>query len=276
MNKNMRVLGLPYVAWMLIFICLPIVLLGVYSFTNNTGNFSLENFKSFFTPIYIQILLNSLYLAFISTVICFILGYPVAYIIAKIPSEKTRNTFLLLFILPMWMNFLLRTYSWMTLLGNNGLINTLLQALSLPQLNLLYNSGAVLLGMVYNFLPFMIYPIYSILIKIDANYAIAAGDLGANPRQTFMKITFPLSIPGVITGITMVFMPAVSTFVIPSLLGGGQNMLIGNLIEQQLMQAGNWHFGSAASLIMMTIILIAMQVMNRFDKTQQKNMEMLA
>jgi spermidine/putrescine transport system permease protein len=276
MNKNMRFAGLPYIAWMLIFICLPIALLGIYSFTDSAGNFSLQNFIDFFSPIYIKILLNSLYLAFISTLICFLLGYPVAYIISRVRSEKKRSTLLLLFILPMWMNFLLRTYSWMTLLGNNGIINILLSKLSLPHLNLLYNSGAVLLGMVYNFLPFMIYPIYSILIKIDADYTKAAFDLGANNAQAFFKITFPLSIPGVITGFTMVFMPAVSTFVIPSLLGGGQNMLIGNLIEQQLMQAGNWNFGSAASLIMMTIILITMQIMNKFDKTQNKNMELMA
>jgi spermidine/putrescine transport system permease protein len=276
MNKNMRFAGLPYMVWMLIFICLPIVLLGIYSFTDNAGNFSLQNFKDFFSPIYLKILLNSLYLAFIATLICFLLGYPVAHIISRIHSEKKRSILLLLFILPMWMNFLLRTYSWMTLLGNNGLINILLSKLSLPHLNLLYNSGAVLLGMVYNFLPFMIYPIYSILVKIDKDYTKAAADLGANDTQAFLKITFPLSIPGIITGFTMVFMPAVSTFVIPSLLGGGQNMLIGNLIEQQLLQAGNWNFGSAASLIMMTIILITMQIMNKFDKTQNKNMEIMA
>ena len=269
----MRVLGVPYIVWMIIFICLPLIFLAIYSFTNRTGGFTFNNFKEFFSPIYIKILLNSLYLAAISTLICFLLGYPAAYLISRIHNERKRNVILLLFIMPMWMNFLLRTYSWMTLLGNNGLINLLLQKLSLPPLNMLYNTSAVLLGMVYNFLPFMVYPIYSVLTKLNQSYRNAAQDLGANNRTAFLKITFPLSLPGVITGITMVFMPAVSTFVIPSLLGGGQNMLIGSLIEQQILQAGNMNFGSAASLIMMVIIFIMMRIMETFDKTKKDKVE---
>jgi spermidine/putrescine transport system permease protein len=191
-----------------------------------------------------------------------LVGYPVALIISRMPEHK-RNTFLILVILPTWMNFLLRTYSWMNILGKNGIINKLLTLVHLPTMELLYNNGAVLLGMVYNFLPFMIYPIYSILIKIKPSYLEAAMDLGANKRKGFFKITLPLSVPGIITGITLVFMPAVSTFVIPDLLGGGQNMLLGNLIQHEFLIKGDWNFGSALSIVMMWVILVAMRVMKQ-------------
>lgn len=172
---------------------------------------------------------------------------------------------ILLFVIPMWMNFLLRTYAWLTLLGKNGIINSIVTLLGFEPLNLLYNDGAVLLGMVYNFLPFMVLPIYSVLAKIDKSLIEAAEDLGANRFQIFTKVILPLSVPGIITGITMVFMPAVSTFVISRLLGGGQYMLIGNLIEQQFLWVGDWHFGSAISIIMMIFILIAMAITSKFD-----------
>lgn len=191
-----------------------------------------------------------------------------AMILASI-EEKKRNILVLLFIVPMWMNFLLRTYAWMTLLGKQGLINRLLEFLNLPTLNLLYNNGAVVLGMVYNFLPFMVLPIYTVLSKIDKSIIEAAEDLGSDRVTVFKKIIFPLSIPGVVSGITMVFMPAVSTFVISRLLGGNRYMLIGNLIEQQFLTVYDWHFGSAISIIMMIMILIAMAFMERFDKDKE-------
>ena len=174
---------------------------------------------------------------------------------------------MMLFIVPMWMNFLLRTYAWLPILGKNGVINNFLTSIGLSPISILYTDTAVLLGMVYNFLPFMILPIYTILIKIDENLINAAADLGANRSQIFRKVIFPLSMPGVISGITMVFMPAVSTFVISRLLGGGQYMLLGNLIETQFTTMGDWNFGSSIAIFMMIIILISMAIMNRFEDT---------
>ncbi|NOV89647.1 spermidine/putrescine transport system permease protein [Clostridium acetobutylicum] len=207
---------------------------------------------------------NSIKLALISTIICFFLGYPVAYILSK-SSTKIRNILMLFLIIPMWMNFLLRTYAWMSILGRNGIISTILSFLGFKPLDILYTDAAVILGMVYNFLPFMIIPIYTVLIKIDRDVLKAASDLGANRFIIFKRIIFPLSIPGVMSGVTMVFMPAVSTFVISKLLGGGQFMLIGNLIESQFTTVGDWYFGSAISILMMVIILISMAVLSKFD-----------
>lgn len=180
-----------------------------------------------------------------------------------------RNVMIFLLVIPMWMNFLLRTYAWLSLLGKNGFINYIITKLGFQPLNLIYNDGAILLGMVYNFLPFMVLPIYSVLIKIDKSLIEAAKDLGANKREVFLKIILPLSMPGVFTGITMVFMPAVSTFVIPRLLGGGQYLLIGNLIEQQFLWVGDWHFGSAISIIMMVFILLTMGITSKLDKGKE-------
>ncbi|MFA0815548.1 MAG: ABC transporter permease [Anaerofustis sp.] len=270
--KKTKILGYPYVFWMALFILFPMVLMMIYAFTvsDATGmRFSLENIREFFTPIYLNVFLKSLELALISTVLCLALGYPMAFLISRMEPKK-RNFFLILVILPTWMNFLLRTYSWMNILGKNGIINKLLELLNLPAADLLYNNGAVLLGMIYNFLPFMIYPIYSILVKIKPSYLEAAMDLGASKGRAFFKVTLPLSVPGIITGITMVFMPAVSTFVIPDLLGGGQSVLIGNVIQTQFLVSGDWNFGSALSVIMMLVILIAMRIMNRFDSTDDK------
>jgi spermidine/putrescine transport system permease protein len=193
------------------------------------------------------------------------LGYPLAMILAS--KEMSRKNFLiLLFVLPMWMNFLLRTYAWMTLLERKGLINTFLSYINLPPLEILYTNEAVVLGMIYNFLPFMVLPIYSVLRKIDPYVIEAAEDLGANSLTVFLKVIFPLSLPGVVSGITMVFMPAVSTFVISRLLGGGQFTLIGNLIEQQFLTVGDWNFGSALSIVMMILILFSMAAMARYEK----------
>ena len=265
----MKKAAYPYVLWMAIFILIPLFLVAYFAFTTgdstnkSTFEFSLVNFKRFLSPIYLGVLWRSLSLAIISTFVCFILGYPMAYIIAKKKKTQTRNNMILLFVIPMWMNFLLRTYAWLTILGKNGIINTLLNSLGFGSLNLIYNNGAVILGMVYNFLPFMVLPIYSVLIKMDKNLVEAAEDLGASKTTVFTKVVFPLSLPGVMTGFTMVFTPAVSTFIISNLLGGNKTNLMGNVIEQQFMYTGDWHFGSAISLILMLIILIVMAVSNR-------------
>ena len=253
-------LATPYAIWSVLFIVIPLILIVFFSFTKQVDGrymFTLDNFDKFFNVMYFKVVRRSLVLAFISTVLCLIVGYPTAYIISKAKPSR-RATLLLLCILPMWMNFLLRTYAWSAILGKNGFINTLLGMVGLGPINILYTDAAVLLGMVYNFLPFMILPIHTILSKMDQDLINAAKDLGANNFQVFTKVIFPLSLPGVISGITMVFMPAVSTFVISKLLGGGQFYLIGNLIEQEFMSVGDWHFGSAISIFMMIIILISM------------------
>lgn len=267
-NKNLSFAAYPYVVWSAIFIVIPLLLIVFFSFTSKVDGrfvFSFENFQRLFEPIYFTVFIRSIWLAVLSTVSCLILGYPIAYIISKLPIKR-RNMLILLFILPMWMNFLLRTYAWMAILGRDGLINTLLGYIGIGPIKMLYTDGAILLGMVYNFLPFMVIPIYTVLIKIDKNLVNAAYDLGANKAQAFRKIILPLSIPGIISGITMVFMPAVSNFVIPSLLGGGKYMLVGNLIEQQFTTIGNWNFGSALSIFMMILILISMAFMSKYEK----------
>ncbi|XZJ32748.1 ABC transporter permease [Clostridium perfringens] len=267
-NKNLSFAAYPYVVWSAIFIVIPLLLIVFFSFTSKVDGrfvFSFENFQRLFEPIYFTVFIRSISLAVLSTVSCLILGYPIAYIISKLPIKR-RNMLILLFILPMWMNFLLRTYAWMAILGRDGLINTLLGYIGIGPIKMLYTDGAILLGMVYNFLPFMVIPIYTVLIKIDKNLVNAAYDLGANKAQAFRKIILPLSIPGIISGITMVFMPAVSNFVIPSLLGGGKYMLVGNLIEQQFTTIGNWNFGSALSIFMMILILISMAFMSKYEK----------
>ncbi|HYH03358.1 MAG TPA: ABC transporter permease [Bacillota bacterium] len=261
----------PYVFWMVIFTVIPLFLLLYFSFTVKDGStvaFSFANFQRLFEPVYFKVLFRSLVLAGISTFFCLFLGYPVAFILAG-RSFRRKNTMILLLVLPMWMNFLLRTYAWLTLLERKGLINTVLVHLGLQPLNLLYNDFAVTLGMVYNFIPFMILPIYSVMSKIDRSLVEAAEDLGANPLAVFWRVTFPLSLPGVLSGITMVFMPAVTTFVISRLLGGGQYTLIGNLIEQQFLTVGDWNFGSAISVLMMLIILVSMAFTSRYEKEQE-------
>lgn len=261
----------PYLLWMVIFIVAPLVLVAFFAVVQKTDGgiqFTLSNLEKFMQPIYINILTRSLALAAISTAICLIAGYPAAMILAK-KGVGTRSVLVVLFVIPMWMNFLLRTYAWQTLLDRKGLINTLLSQLDLPLLNILNTEKGIVLGMVYNFLPFMVLPIYTVLSKIDKNVIEAAQDLGANSMKVFTRVTFPLSLPGVMSGITMVFMPAVTTFVISRLLGGGHVMLVGDLIEQEFMQTGDWSFGSAVSLIMMIIILISMGIMSKYDKEQE-------
>lgn len=260
----------PYIAWALIFILIPLVLVLYYSVTvtkNGVTVLSFENFQKFLQPVYMKVLLRSVVLALVSTLICLVLGYPVAMILSGRDLSK-KNTLILLFVIPMWMNFLLRTYAWMTLLDRKGVINSFLDTLNLPQLNILYTDAAVILGMVYNFLPFMVLPIFSVLSKIDRSLIEAAEDLGSDTFTVFRRITFPLSLPGVASGITMVFMPAVTTFIISKLLGGSQYTLIGNLIEDQFMRVYDWNFGSAVSIIMMALILLSMGFTSRYEKEE--------
>lgn len=262
----------PYIVWSSLFILIPLLIVLFFSFTIETPDgysFSVENYTRLMNSQYAHIFYKSIQLAGLTTVVCLILGYPVAYIISKI-SPSRRNLIIMLFIVPMWMNFLLRTYAWLPILGKNGFVNNFLANFGIGPIQFLYNDGAVLLGMVYNFLPFMVLPIFTILSKMDQSLIDAASDLGATRKQIFTKVVFPLSLPGVLSGITMVFIPAVSTFVISSLLGGGQYMLLGNLIEQQFTTMGNRNFGSAISIIMMIVILISMAVMNKFDSEDKE------
>jgi spermidine/putrescine transport system permease protein len=283
--KN-RGLAVPYIFWMAIFVVVPLILVVVYAFSSKSGSgFTLENFSSMtgFGAVFGR----SFLLAAIATVICLIIGYPLAYLLAR-EVGGLRRIAMMLIMLPMWMNFLLRTYSWMSLLENTGLINTLLSKIGIFTLvnsigasvdanftpityfPLINTEGAVVLGMVYNFLPFMILPIFTVIDKIDQKVVEAAQDLGANSKVVFRRIVFPLSLPGVLSGITMVFVPSVSTFVISRLLGGGMTTLLGDLIESEFMGgAYNPQLGSAISLVMMIIVLICMAVMNRFGEGEE-------
>jgi len=259
----------PYIVWMALFIVVPMLLIVLYAFTvrgNNiiTFRFTIDNFLRFFDPVFIRVLIKSLEVALITTILCIFLGYPIAYIIAQ-QKESNQTLLILLITLPMWINMLVRTYAWISILSDGGLINSLLTYLNLSPIKMMYTDFAVMLGMVYNFLPFMILSIYTVLAKLDRALIHASYDLGATPVQTFLRVVFPLSLPGVIAGITLVFLPAVSTFVIPKFLGGGQYMLIGNLIENQFITVGEWNFGSAISLIMAMIIMGSMILTRKID-----------
>lgn len=264
----MKKFSLIYLFWGLVFIVFPLFLILAHSLSSNTDlsdfAFTLDNFSRFFEPLYVKILLTSLVLAGVSTILCLIIGYPVAYIISQM-SEKVRNNMILIFIIPMWMNFLLRTYAWLTLLGNKGLINKFIGLFGWGPWNLMYNSKAIMIGMVYNFLPFMVLPIYTVLLKMDKKLIEAAKDLGANDFKVFIKVILPLSLPGIYTGITMVFIPAISTFVVPNLLGGNNFYLIGNLIEKQFTFTGDWGFGSAISMILIVIMLLILIIPKLFN-----------
>ena len=265
---NRKVWATPFIVWMVLFTLAPIVLVVIYSLTDASGAFTLDNFAAFLDPIYINVLLRSIGMALLCTLICLLIAYPAAYFLSQKDIDK-KGVLILLFIIPMWMNFLLRTYAWLTLLESNGLItsavNRVLSWFGVQQeVRLLYNYGAVLMGMVYNYLPFMMLPLYTVLSKMDGSVIEAAEDLGANRLHVFTRVIFPLSLPGVASGITMVFMPAVTTFVISRLLGGEQFKLFGDLIEQQFLFTGNWNFGSAMSLVMMVLLLVSMGIMNRF------------
>lgn len=254
--KKLKLPVLFYGLWAIFFILVPIVLILFLGFSvEESGKtvFSLANFKRFFSPIYLSILWASFKLAFFSTLICLLIGYPFAWFIAK---KKNRDIYMILIMIPMWMNFLLRTYAWLTLLGRNGLVNSFLVKIGIGQLELMYNNFSIMVGMVYNYLPFMILPIFTAITKLDYGYIEAGYDLGATPQEVFRKIIFPLTKGGVITGITMTFIPAISTFVISQLLGGNNINLIGNIIEQQFRYTGDWNFGSAISIVLIIIILV--------------------
>ena len=261
-NKlSSRLLDKPYLVWAILFIVAPLMMVAYYSFTDRTGAFSLTSISQI--PSYLPTIILSVLYGLVATVICLIIGYPFAYIFSKY-SKRRQQTMMLLVMLPMWMNFLIRTYSWMTILGDTGIINTILNAIGLPSAKLINTGGAVILGMVYNFLPYMILPIYSIISKMDNSLIEAAQDLGSNKLHIFRRVIFPLSLPGVLSGITMVFVPCVSTFYITQKLGGGQIVLIGDVIETQFQSANNYNLGAALSFVLMILILICLGVMNYF------------
>lgn len=269
MNKkkspSKKWLSTPYMVWAFIFIIVPLCIVIYYGFTDKTGAFTLDNIVQITTPENAKALFLALLLSLASTIICLVLAYPLAMILQSMKLKQT-SFIVLLFILPMWMNFLLRTLAWQTLLAKNGVINMILTTLNLPKLELMNTPYAIILGMVYNFLPFMILPLYNVLVKIDKNVIDAAHDLGANSFTTFCKVIFPLSLPGVISGITMVFIPSLTTFVISDLLGGSKILLIGNVIEQEFKQGSNWNTGSGLSLVLMLFILVSMLFMAIYDK----------
>ena len=273
MNKRKLsnyLLSTPFYVWILAFILIPLGMVFYYGFTDKNGSFTLEYVLAMAGPEHIKALLVSLGLSVISTIICFILAYPLAYILSQMKMNSSRYV-VFIFILPMWMNFLLRTLAWQTLIEKTGVINGLLTALNLPTLRIINTNYAIVLGMVYNFLPFMILPLYNTLAKIDPSVINAARDLGANSFITFKRIIFPLSIPGIISGITMVFVPSLTTFVISNILGGSKILLIGNVIEQEFTVACNWHLGSGLSIVLMIFIIINMVLSMIFDKDGEAN-----
>lgn len=263
-----HLLDKPYAVWALLFIIAPLCMVVYYAFTDSTGAFSLNSIAQI--PAYFSTILESVLFGLAATVICLVLGYPFAYFISR-HSERKQRTTVLLVMLPMWMNFLIRTYSWMTILGDTGVINSVLEAVGLSPAKLINTGGAVILGMVYNFLPYMILPIYSVLSKLDGSLIEAAQDLGSNKRQVFQRVIMPLSMPGVLSGITMVFVPCVSTFYITQKLGGGQVVLIGDVIETQFQSANNYNLGASLSLVLMVLILVSLSVMNKFGADDEND-----
>ena len=280
MRNKLSWFAVPYVVWMALFVVAPIIMVVIYAFSTADGGFTFANFTRMGT--YAVVFTRSFKLALIATLVCLLIGYPISYIMSK-EGRRFQRVGMVLIMLPMWMNFLLRTYSWMSILENNGLLNQLFQKLGIIALynqifgtdleffRMLNTQGAVVLGMVYNYLPFMILPIYSVIIKLDRSLIEAARDLGADSFQVFRRVILPLSLPGVLSGITMVFVPSVSTFAISKMLGGGTEMMLGDLIEQQFLGgAYNPRLGAAISLIMMVIVVVCMVVMNRFGEGEEQ------
>ena len=269
--KRFSQLAWPYMIWVILMILLPMLLILFYSLTTSGNDiinftFTLDHFKKFFTdPDFLLVLWRSLTIAVKTTIICVILGYPVAYFIAR-SSDRVRNILVLAITLPMWINMLVRTYAWIGILSDGGIAQTILGFFGFKDVELLYTEGSVLLGMVYNFIPFMILQINTSLCKMDKSLLEASADLGANRVQTFLRVTLPLSLSGVVSGITLVFLPAVSSFFIPKLLGGGQFFLIGNVIENQFITVGEWNFGSAISMIMAVIMMVCMYAIRKIDE----------
>ena len=263
----------PYLLWTAIFIIVPLGLVVYFGVTTRQGEFTLDNLAR--VGEYVPVIMSSIWLAIIATIICLVIAYPLAFFISRTGANSQR-TFLMLVMLPMWMNFLLRTYAWMTLLERNGLINQFFGLFGLGPFNMINTPGAVVLGMVYNYVPFMILPLYSTMVKIENPVIEAAQDLGANTWKTLSHVVFPLSLPGVTTGITMVFVPCISTFAISRMLGGGSTLLIGDLIELQFLgNTYNPNLGAAISLVLMVIILICMAMMNMFDDSEDKEAMLL-
>lgn len=268
MSKSLsrKLVDKPYIVWSVLFIIAPLVMVLYYAFTDTSGAFSLSNINVI--PAYTSTILLSVIYGVIASAICLLIGYPFAYLLTK-TKLSTQSMMVLLVMLPMWMNFLIRTYSWMTILGDSGIINTVLGVLGLGSVKLINTGGAVILGMVYNFLPYMILPIYSVISKMDNSLIEAAQDLGSSKAQIFRKVIMPLSLPGVISGITMVFVPCVSTFYITQKLGGGQVVLIGDIIETQFQTANNYHLGASLSLVLMVLIIMCLGIMNFLGADQE-------
>lgn len=264
-------LAAPYALWILICTILPLFYILGYALTADDGSFTLSNLLAIADPVHLKSLWLSVKVAFVTTVICLLLAYPVALILHNLKISN-KSFIVFLFILPMWMNFMLRILAWQNILSNNGILNHILTALGLPTIHILYTQTAVILGMVYDFLPYMILPIYNALAKINDDIIEAAADLGANWTTTFLKITIPLSKDGIISGIIMVFVPALSSFVVSNLLGGGKVLLIGNVIEQEFTLARNWNLGSGLSIILMVFVLLSMSIMNRLDDSENGGM----
>ena len=268
--KHRKLLAGPYLFWAVSFVIIPLLMIVYYGLTDKEGHFTFSNLGMMTSQENLKALGLALLLSLISTLICLVLAYPLAMIL----SEKNMNQtsfIVLIFILPMWMNFLLRTLAWQTLLEKTGVINSILSTLHLPALNIINTPSAIVLGMVYNFLPFMVLPLYNVLVKIDKSVINAAYDLGANGVQTFVRIIFPLSLPGMFSGITMVFVPALTTFVISKILGGSKILLIGNVIEQEFTQTGNWNLGSGLSIVLMLFIIFNMVISVIKDKEGEAN-----
>jgi len=269
-NKYVKLLSAPYIIWAIAFIIIPLVMVFYYGLTDKTGAFTFNNILEISRPEHFKSLYVALILALISTVICILLAYPLALILSGLKG-KNDHLIVFIFILPMWMNFLLRTMAWQTLLENDGVINNVLQFLHLPTLHIINTPAAIVFGMIYNFLPFMILPLYNVISKIDINVINAARDLGANYPQTLMRVILPLSVPGIISGITMVFVPSLTTFVVSEMLGGSKILLIGNVIEQEFTQNSNWNLGSGLSIVLMVFIIISMVITTIYDKEGEGN-----
>ncbi len=270
-NKKFKIFSIPYIVWMLIFTIIPLALIFIFAFTDrNNGGFTFDNLQ--FAARYLPVLIKSVYLAALATIICLVISYPLAYIMSKMRLNH-QKTMMMLVMLPMWMNFLLRTYAWMSILEtNSGFLNAVLTFFGFEPVKIMYTQGAVILGMVYNYIPYMILPLYTIMVKIDTRLIEAASDLGCNTYNVFKKVIIPLSFPGITSGVTMTFVPAVSTFVISQLLGGPKNNLIGDLIESQFVSGGEYnpYYGSAISLLLMVVVFICMGIFNQFDNEEME------
>lgn len=270
-NKKFRMFAVPYVVWMILFTVIPLGLIAFFAFSDrHGGGFTLDNVK--YAAGYLPTLIKSVVLAAIATLICLVISYPLAYFMSQMKINHQRMMVMLV-MLPMWMNFLLRTYAWMTILETrSGLLNTILTAIGLPPTHIMYTQGAVILGMVYNYIPYMIMPLYTIMVRLDRRLIEAAQDLGCNTFHVFRKVIIPLSFPGITSGVTMTFVPAVSTFVISQLLGGPSNYLIGDLIESNFLSGGEYnpYYGSAISLLLMVVVFICMGIFNQFDNEEME------